>query len=548
MTKQEELLDRLMAMLQVAPALRERTLVFKETSHEELCRAFSSWFSQLQLLFGEPVQVSLTHGVQEEGADIILDFPTARVKLGLQIKSYGDLQETGFQSKMMAQITYSNKHGFFKLIVVLCSDLTNPSQKNRTSGILSELSQIGDYAIPVTPEKAIVVLECFRKGEHPLSFIKGTDEVAALLRGLASALSDDSYEANVALTYTLRQQPPASDYPAKTHISFKPGISAIKGLDLIRRAQAGQPVTIPGELISSVGVFLDGQGRSLIPPGAKVDYFKIVPEIAKLPPCSVVARDPTTGDSIRWDNVQFVREKFDGSTLYLVSDDNPQPFQLSLVFDFGKQIVAISGHLDYAIADVRDALKFTRLMMFMYKSQKFELRGQSDELLVSSPEPTEKPKDVSVFDRSVELLENASIIQQRLGTRIPAPEFPTSYDLELSRKLRELVENGKIELQRDYSFMGDFTKSETERAVKDLREKGFIDIIIKVSDYRGKLLGQELSLGPARIAVPAARSVEDIASIEKRRQGLSETEHVQIQLVACGDEAPIAYLEGPKLS
>jgi hypothetical protein len=67
MTKQEELFDRLIAMLQVAPALPERTLAFKETSHQELCRAFSSWFNQLQLLFGEPVQVSLTHRVQEEG-------------------------------------------------------------------------------------------------------------------------------------------------------------------------------------------------------------------------------------------------------------------------------------------------------------------------------------------------------------------------------------------------------------------------------------------------------------------------------------------------
>jgi hypothetical protein len=129
-----------------------------------------------------------------------------------------------------------------------------------------------------------------------------------------------------------------------------------------------------------------------------------------------------------------------------VSNDKPQPFQLSLVFDFSKQSVNISGTLN-KLADVKDALKFARLMTSIYASRKFELRGQSDELLLSTPEPTGKPPDLFIYDKWVALLENASFIQERLGVRIPSPESPTSYDLELSSKLREFIQNGRIELQ-----------------------------------------------------------------------------------------------------
>jgi hypothetical protein len=64
-----------------------------------------------------------------------------------------------------------------------------------------------------------------------------------------------------------------------------------------------------------------------------------------------------------------------------------------------------------------------------------------------------------------------------------------------------------------YGDLGDTQEAITyykNKKNKELGEKGVISIEIKVSDYRGKLLGQELSLGPAMIEVSAARSVEDV--------------------------------------
>jgi hypothetical protein len=228
----------------------------------------------------------------------------------------------------LSQIARSRKHDLAALVVVLCSDITSPQILDKTRNLLSDLSQMGDYAIPIVQEKAVVVVECYRARQHPLIFVKGMHEIARLMEGFSKALTSESYDANVLVELKLKKEPNPTDYTVRGHIAFKPGESSIKGFDLFRVAtEAGNPVIIPGDVIERIQ-FLDINGKQIIPPQAKVDYFRVIPDIARMPLVCLASKDIRTGETIRLEKVQFVRERFEGSTIYLVSNDEPRPYTL----------------------------------------------------------------------------------------------------------------------------------------------------------------------------------------------------------------------------
>jgi hypothetical protein len=532
MSEQEGLLERLQDMLSVQPAPIDRTTVFRDTSHDELCKAFHYWLSQMQLLFGRPVNMTEFHGPLEQGADLVLAFVATDIKFGIQIKSYQDVQAQGFQSKLMSQITYSRKHDLSKLFVVICSDMTDPSQSSKTRVVLSELSQIGNYAIPVPPEKAVVVLECFRGNHHPVSYIRGTKQIAHALEGLARALSDDTHVADIKVNLESREQLSTDDYPVRTNISFKPGDSALDALDLIRIAKAGQPVTIPGEMIERL-VILDKDGKRLVPEGAKVEWLKLIPEIAKLSPINLVTRDPSSGSSIRLDGIQFVRQKVVNEVLYLVSDDEPRPFELTLELDFSKHTANFDGKIDDQLADAKDALLFSRFMVGVLKSGGLEIRDRLNDGLLIPMDLSKTALSKDAYDSWLELLENLSLVQDLVKTRIKAPMSPTIWDLEASRKIRELLETGKTQLPF-FRFDILCSKADLSRVVSNLREKGAIlNMSVSVGEFEFSLCGQKLSVRGASAQVPCARPLEDLASLENRCGSLREDEKIAIALATC---------------
>jgi len=533
-------LIRLSEMLQVPPVSPDRTKMFKGVTHSDLCTAFQYWFSNLQLLFGEPVQILTLHGLHEEGVDLIIDLMTSQLKFGFQINSHGDVEDKGFQKKVASQISYSQKHSLSRLFVVICSDLTDPSQEKKTRTLLSNLSQMGEYALPIAPERATVIFECFHNKTHPLDFIKGAKEIAGIVEGLARALSDDTYEANVTIRYESREPPPKGDM-ATTHISFKSGTSAIKGLELIRQAtKAGQPVTIPGEIVESIRL-LDDKGRSLIPADAKPGDIRIVPEIAKLPIVNLVTGDLQTGRTVRLNDVQFVREKYDGTSLYLVSNDSPKPYQLKLVIDLSKGASQFSGHINPDLTDLKQALEFIRFMKTLSETGRLELRDKSKDNLVLNLSGAASPGLVD--QRLPDLFETLTFIQEKMGVRIPVPISPTSWDLGMAKEIQMLLKNERLEME-SHSFGLGLTKASATSVLKTLREGGVMsDIKLKIEDLRVKLLGQTLSLGSARIDVPLARHTEELSDLEERYQDLEEGKHMFVQFVSCGEQKPILYLD-----
>lgn len=127
--REQALFARLSEVLQVPPASPDTTKIFKGVTHSDLCAAFQYWFSDMKLLFGEPVRILPLHGPHEEGVDLIIDLMTSQLKFGFQINSHRDVEEKDFQKKVASQIFHSRKHSLSKLFIVICSDLTDRRQE-----------------------------------------------------------------------------------------------------------------------------------------------------------------------------------------------------------------------------------------------------------------------------------------------------------------------------------------------------------------------------------------------------------------------------------
>jgi hypothetical protein len=384
----------------------------------------------------------------------------------------------------------------------------------------------------VPPERAVVVLECYRAKKHPLSYIRGTKEIARALEGLARALSDDTYVAEIKVNLESREKFAIEDDSARGKISFKPGESALDGLDLIRIARAGQPVLIPGDWIDHL-TFLDKDGNPLIPEGGKVEWIKLIPNIAKMPPVNLVTRDFRTGGLVRLDGIHFVRQNVVDDLLYLVSNDEPRPFQLALQLALSKGAANFDAQLDDCLADAKDTLLYAKFMIGLLKSGGFEMRDGVNDSLLLDMHLTNAGPTKDMYDTWLELLENLSFVQDRMKVRIRAPVDPTTWDLQASRKIRELLETGRTQLPF-FRFDTVWRKADLSAALNQVREKGAIfNMSVNIGEFKFSICNQLLILRHISAEVPCARPIEDLSSLDNRCRSSGDEERIAITLATC---------------
>ena len=117
-------LGRLFPMFNIKSGLHEATKIFKTVSHRDLCLSVQYWLEQNRLLLVEPINVIITQSLRDEGVDVILDCLSSQIKIGFQLKSFGDIKARDFASKLKSQIATSKKHGLNKLFICFGGDLT----------------------------------------------------------------------------------------------------------------------------------------------------------------------------------------------------------------------------------------------------------------------------------------------------------------------------------------------------------------------------------------------------------------------------------------
>ncbi|MGH9988544.1 MAG: hypothetical protein ACRD8W_31815, partial [Nitrososphaeraceae archaeon] len=196
------IIKRLHKLISVTPLSSNNTNILNEVSHEELCESFVFWFSQTKLVFGESLIISPEQSLRDEGIDVILYFPDSNMKIGIQVKSYGDVENPDFSTNVIKQIFRSKKHGITKLILALAGDLTSRSQQEKIRGLVSELSQRNDnYVHTLVPESVLNIFLTYRRKIQPLKVVMLDHKDAMLLaEGITESLTTKDRDVKVTIT------------------------------------------------------------------------------------------------------------------------------------------------------------------------------------------------------------------------------------------------------------------------------------------------------------------------------------------------------------
>jgi hypothetical protein len=99
----QEPVECILRLLDVKPCIEAETALFKELGHEDLCKAFEYWFEQTKLAFGEPVWITQNQSLRDSGVDVLIDLLSSRIRFGIQIKSYNDIEDNQFSKNVNAQ-------------------------------------------------------------------------------------------------------------------------------------------------------------------------------------------------------------------------------------------------------------------------------------------------------------------------------------------------------------------------------------------------------------------------------------------------------------
>jgi len=217
----KDIIEKLSKILDVTPADEKDTIIFKESnvSHKKLCTAFEYWIDQSKMIFREPVLVGQNQSLRDAGVDLSMRFMISELNIGFQIKSYGDVKEKEFSTKVNAQITQSHRHNLKKLILAVAGNLNDSSQAEKIRGLFSEIRQQNDdYVIIVPPEKVVTIYNTFVAKDHPLkSVLLDLSDLMKFTGVLQSNLSNEkrTVKIDVKVEYTT----PPTEKKSK-HASF----------------------------------------------------------------------------------------------------------------------------------------------------------------------------------------------------------------------------------------------------------------------------------------------------------------------------------------
>lgn len=118
----------------------EDTLIFKKFSHEEIIKRLANYIFMHEHLLGK-IHLETCQALNDHGVDIILTINEI-CKIGIQIKSFFDVTEDSFASKVKRQLTESLAHGLDKWYLLICSPLKDGkyNYSQRISHLINEFN------------------------------------------------------------------------------------------------------------------------------------------------------------------------------------------------------------------------------------------------------------------------------------------------------------------------------------------------------------------------------------------------------------------------
>jgi hypothetical protein len=496
------------------------TIAFRSISHESLCQSFQYWLEKMRPTIDEPINIAVTQSLRDEGIDVLLDFSVSKVKVGFQVKSHNDVSQKDFTRRCIAQISRSHKYSVSRLIIALGADLTDESQREKVRGLISEVSQMGDYCKIFSPEKTLTIWKTFDRKEHPIGQIERFGDAMNLIDALQKKLSSDKYynhkiswKTTIKKKYNRKNERGNHEFK----VVMKQPPDAKNMMDVFKEISlTGESFVIPAENIQKLQIRKKGK---LIERNKKVPFIKITPNKRKFL-LSLETIDPSNSSPLKFEKLLFTVDSVVGKTIHLSTHESSLPYH----FRFSLENQTFIGNIGASIKGLANALqmfKLLKLYVALSSGNDIMFKNASGNIIFSG-KARNQPKLLSTD--TYETLERLSYIQEKTGQEICPPNRLTAKDLKDMTFAYTLLQAGTAKMDL-VEFSTAFNKTQATQFLEIFRDQYPLkDCRLNDMKIEVELFGKKIPLGLGVYEIPLLILSEGLAEVKRQISELKENE------------------------
>ena len=525
------IIDLITEILHPTPSKVEDTKQFKGVPHDDILNAYKYWLEYLRLLIREPYTVEILQGLQDAGVDIIVKFLKSNLKIGIQVKSYQDLNRPMFQQEVMSQISHSKKHGIEKLLLIPCGDLTNRSHNNKIPNLMSNVDQMNDdYVHFIQPQQALPVYQCYIAQKHPLFYLGKSKDVLDLFQGLGQIFSNKDYDAhvNISFEYKHPEKPIKKNDEHTISIKFKPfrpGKPENPVDKFLQLYQLGEDVQFGSHDVEELIVnYSDGRTEHVKP--SNFTMFKYKQNFGP------IEFYPKNDEKNKLKIIQFAVESDDKNFFIWKSTKESLPFSVEITLS--DEQLTFRSSLNLGLCNFKHIAEIQRLYMSLKKNPILIMKNVSSNEEVEINIPADQL--IPFSEESLQKMEKLEFIQDTLKQRIQYSMDMRDYDMALISELSTFLKNKKIEKEPlDYTIQCD--KNEALQLIEEFKTNNFIEKYkFTANPMLVDLVGQRLELGLITIDMNKVKILGELKELEEKVSKLTDGGKIDISIMSDKDQ------------
>ena len=530
-SREENAINNLSLILNAKPSPVKDTTIFETISHPELCKAVKFWFEQLRLLFGEPINVEIVHGNNEDGIDLYINLlKEPIIRFAIQIKSYGDIKKGNFNDSVYAQIGKSIKHALTRLVFAFAADLT--SQDGKISHILSEIHKhnaIKSCLFVLNSAELLTIYNVYKNNLFAVDYLNiNFENIFNLTTSIANLLSNERRKVKVSLELKYINNKAFSE---GYRISLKHNLSGtdIGILDKQENLKEGESIAIPSKNIEIFEVTKDREEKIF---SKKVDEIRLF-KTRKIIPISFQALSIESEILSELSNLPFVFEKQTEDKFSFLIQDDAFPIRFKLhyeIIDKGRSSIkmSFSFNLEEHRSDVTTLYKGITFINALSYAKKLKIITEDIESIHENPKI-----DNAIDSKYLNFVKKLSQIQETTGTILRIPFKPVISQIVITEVNNVIkgITTGKID-NLNLTFKSKGNRIQTLKLLKDIIESKKESIIQQRLTF--KIFERQIDLGPGKII---AKQINGTKNLDETYQDLvsSNEEEVELFLKISGD-------------
>jgi hypothetical protein len=411
--------------------------------------------------------------------------------------------------------------------LAFAGDLTNKSQKQKISGIISDIHQnVGDnnYVMVITPDILLAIYHTYKNQEYLFSFLKLEIEKAILIsRMISKALSNNFRDAEVKIRIKYKNDSPDEER-FRVEINTELNPDEYDKFDKLEHLH-----DIDGNVqFKNIKDFKVYEKDKLVFSSQDDSQIDIKPEQLEF---FLTIQTISDDDSVIESQTQipFITKNIDGIIKSVINDDN-SPLRVEFLYDTKTKNVKFNLRVDNFRGDVirlMRAFSFWNSLTSAKHLKIVELPSNKIEL-VTIPKNSFRLVNNALF----ELVKSLAYIQLKTGYVLRLPnDFSTITRDEIIKinVISHAVEHGKIQKGRGSATFKLSRVHALEILDKNVKSKELSNLEYAIGLVKEKILGVDITLGYGKFRSATVTPVKNAKEVYEKYVKMSD-EIVDLQL------------------